>query len=125
MDGEHVVRVPPLDVPHPDYEEPSQLLACSAAELFVALARRHDSSFVPRDDDALAIGAICRQLDGIPLAIEFAAARAATLGVRQVASGLSDRFSMLTVGRRSALPGIVLCEQRSTGAMIFCRQPRR
>src|SRR5262249_7325919 len=46
---------------------------------------------------------ICRQLDGIPLAIEFAAARAAALGIDQVATGLRDRFEMLTSGRRTAL----------------------
>src|SRR5262249_11375885 len=47
---------------------------------------------------------ICRRLDGIPLAIEFAAARAATLGVHEVASRLDDRFDLLTGGRRTALP---------------------
>jgi predicted ATPase/DNA-binding winged helix-turn-helix (wHTH) protein len=104
VDGEHVFRVPPLEVPHPQSEEPGKLLAYGAAELFVALTRMHDSSFILRDDDALAIAGICRRLDGIPLAIEFAAARAATLGVRQVATGLSDRFALLTVGRRAALP---------------------
>jgi predicted ATPase len=51
-----------------------------------------------------AIAAICRQLDGIPLAIEFAAARAIVLGVHQVAAGLHDRFTLLTRGRRTALP---------------------
>ncbi len=103
VDGEHVVRVPPLDIPHSGSEEASQLLACGAVELFVALSRMHDSSLIPQND-VLAIAAICRHLDGIPLAIEFAAACAATLGVRQVASGLSDRFVLLTVGRRTALP---------------------
>ena len=51
-----------------------------------------------------AIAAICRHLDGIPLAIEFAAARAATLGVQQVATRLDDRFGLFTGGRRTALP---------------------
>ena len=50
------------------------------------------------------MSSICRRLDGIPLAIEFAAARAAALGVQQVAMGLSDRFALLTGGRRTALP---------------------
>ncbi len=50
------------------------------------------------------IASICRQLDGIPLAIEFAAARAATLGIQQVAGRLDDRFALLTGGRRTALP---------------------
>ena len=102
--GEYVVRVPPLDIPCFGSEETSQLLACGAVELFVALARMHDLSFMPHDEEFLAIAAICRHLDGIPLAIEFAAACAATLGVRQVAAGLSDRFVLLTVGRRTALP---------------------
>ena len=50
------------------------------------------------------IGAICRHLDGIPLAIEFAAAHASTFGVQQVAARLHDRFALLTGGRRTALP---------------------
>ena len=50
------------------------------------------------------IADVCRQLDGIPLAIEFAATRAATLGLEPVASGLRDRFALLTRGRRTALP---------------------
>ena len=50
-----------------------------------------------------AIASICRRLDGIPLAIEFAAATAAALGVRQVADGLGDRFTLLTRGRRTAV----------------------
>ena len=50
------------------------------------------------------IAAICRHLDGIPLAIEFAAARAAALGLQQVTVGLRDRFALLSAGRRTALP---------------------
>jgi predicted ATPase len=50
------------------------------------------------------IAAICRRLDGIPLAIELAAARAAVLGVEEVAAHLDDRFRILTGGRRTALP---------------------
>ncbi|MFX8098506.1 LuxR family transcriptional regulator, partial [Acinetobacter baumannii] len=50
------------------------------------------------------IAAICRHLDGIPLAIEFAATRVAMLGLRQTADLLGDRFSLLTAGRRTALP---------------------
>ena len=57
-----------------------------------------------REDELAAVAAICRRLDGIPLAIEFAAARAATLGLRQVLSRLDDRLALLTSGRRTALP---------------------
>ena len=104
IDGESVHRVPPLEVPDPGDEVADRLLEHSAIELFVARTRALDSTFSP-DPEALELAAtICRQLDGIPLAIEFAAARAATLGLAQVAAGLEDRFGLLTSGRRTALP---------------------
>jgi predicted ATPase/DNA-binding winged helix-turn-helix (wHTH) protein len=104
IDGEFVYRVPPLDVPAPDQVEPDGLLNHSAVELFVAKIRALDASLAPRGDALVAAGAISRHLDGIPLAIEFAASRAATLGVQYVAQGLRDRFALLTGGRRTALP---------------------
>ncbi len=104
IEGEYAFRVPPLDVPVPGQVEPDRVLNHSAVQLFVARMRAADASFVLQNNDLLAIAAICRRLDGIPLAIEFAAARATTLGVQQVASGLEDRFAMLTGGRRTALP---------------------
>jgi non-specific serine/threonine protein kinase len=66
--------------------------------------RELDSDFSPDSDGLAAIAAICRRLDGIPLAIEFAATRAAALGLEQVASRLDDRLTLLTGGRRTALP---------------------
>ena len=101
--GECVYRVPPLDIPATEREEPGRLLERSAVELFVARTQALDSAFSASADNAQAIAAICRHLDGIPLAIELAAARAATLGVRQVAAGLADRFTLLTSRRRTAL----------------------
>jgi predicted ATPase/DNA-binding winged helix-turn-helix (wHTH) protein len=104
IDGEHVYRVPPLDVPDPGENAPDHLLGHSAVELFLARMRALDLA-LPSDRETLALAAaICRHLDGIPLAIEFAAARAATLGLAQVAAGLEDRFGLLTSGRRTALP---------------------
>ena len=79
----------------------------SRAQRGAALRRRTRSlraDFLSDDDKLPEIAAICRQLDGIPLAIEFAAARAATLGIEQVAGRLDDRFALLTGGRRTALP---------------------
>jgi predicted ATPase len=104
IDGEHVYRVPPLDVPPPGHGDPRQLLEHGAAELFLARARALDADLSLDQSNARAIAAICRSLDGIPLAIEFAAARAAMLGVQEVAAGLRDRFGLLTSGRRTALP---------------------
>jgi non-specific serine/threonine protein kinase len=104
VDGECVYRVPPLEAPAEDDEDPASILSRSAVELFVTRARARDSDFSPHADDLPAASSICRRLDGMPLAIEFAAARAAALGVQQVAIGLSDRFALLTGGRRTALP---------------------
>jgi predicted ATPase len=103
-DGEYVYRVPPLEVPLEGEEEPSRILGHSAVELFIARARASDADSSSYAEHVAAIAAICRHLDGIPLAIEFAAARAATLGLAEVASHLDDRFRFLTAGRRTALP---------------------
>jgi predicted ATPase len=103
IDGESVYRVPALDVPAPGEEAPDSILGYSAVELFVTRARALDTGFAPQPEDFPSIAEICRQLDGIPLAIEFAAARAAFVGSRRVATGLRDRFALLTSGRRTAV----------------------
>jgi predicted ATPase/DNA-binding winged helix-turn-helix (wHTH) protein len=103
IEGEYVYRVPPLDVP-PQYEESGNILGHSAVQLFIATTRALRSDFSPNGEDLPVIAAICRRLDGIPLAIDLAAARVATLGLQQVAAGLDDRLGMLTGGRRTALP---------------------
>ena len=103
IDGEHVYRVPPLDVPPEQPANPDNILTHSAVQLFTARMRAWDSQASPVAGDLAAIVAICRHLDGIPLAIELAAARAATLGPQQVAARMHDRFKLLTAGRRTAL----------------------
>ncbi len=104
IEGEFVYRVPPLDVPSPHQEEPDILLGYSAVQLFIARTRALDATFSPDSEDLRAIVAICRHLDGIPLAIEFAAARAAMIGPGPVRCRLNERFGLLTGGRRTALP---------------------
>ena len=104
IEGESVYRVPPLDVPAIGREEPDHILGQSAVELFIARAKALNSDFAPRTANLSTIAAICRHLDGIPLAIEFAAARTDTLGLDQVAASLRDRFALLTSGRRAAVP---------------------
>ena len=102
--GEHVYRVPPLEVPAEDRMDPDYILGRSAVELFVARTMELNSGFSPQTDELPTIAAICRHLDGIPLAIEFAAARAALLGIGQLAAELHNRFVLITSGRRTALP---------------------
>ena len=113
IQGEHVYRVPPLEVPAPGRDEPDHILSHSAVALFIARTTALNSGFSPGGTELSGIGAICRHLDGIPLAIEFAAARAAVLGIRQVSLGLNDRFALLTSGRRNAVP-----RQRTLRAML-------
>ena len=72
--------------------------------LFVARARATDPHFCPDGRNAAAAAAICRRLDGIPLAIELAAARGVALGIAEIAAWLDDRFHLLTSGHRTALP---------------------
>ncbi|MGA7804101.1 ATP-binding protein [Bradyrhizobium sp.] len=103
IDGEYVSRVPPLDVPPEDRPSLGDVLSYGAARLLLARIGALDSQFYPQDQHLSSIVAICRQLDGIPLAIEFAAARSATLGLHEVAERLGDRLGLLN-GRRRALP---------------------
>jgi predicted ATPase/DNA-binding winged helix-turn-helix (wHTH) protein len=104
IDGECVYRVPPLEVPTSGQAAPDYIMQYSAVELFVARTKALNAGFSPHAEDLASIAAICRHLDGMPLAIEFAAARAAVLSVQGVAAGLRDRFALLTAGRRTALP---------------------
>jgi predicted ATPase/DNA-binding winged helix-turn-helix (wHTH) protein len=104
IDGESVYRVPPLGVPALGQAAPDYIMQYSAVELFVARTKALNASFSPHAEDLASIATIGRHLDGIPLAIELAAASAAALGIAQVSAGLRDRFALLTRGRRTALP---------------------
>ena len=100
---EILYRVPPLETA-PEGCPGHQVMLNSAVQLFLQRARAVDAGF-PSDERALdLIGLVCRRLDGIPLAIELAAARAATLGIEILAEHLDDRFRILAGGPRTALP---------------------
>jgi predicted ATPase/DNA-binding winged helix-turn-helix (wHTH) protein len=103
-EGEYVYRVPPLEVPPPRLESAVNIDEYSSVQLFTTRLMALDPGFSASAENLPLIASICRQLDGIPLAIEFAAARVAVLGLQQVAERLNDRFSLLTAGRRTALP---------------------
>src|SRR6202043_4058324 len=104
IDGESVYRVPPLDVPALGQAAPDYIMQYSAVELFIARTKALNAGFSSHAEDLASIATICRRLDGIPLAIEFAAGRAAVLSVQGVVAGWRDRFALLTAGRRTALP---------------------
>ena len=101
LTGELQYAVAPLEVP-PDGTAPSEVPRFGAAQLLLERARAVRSDLSPTDDDLLAVGQICRQLDGMPLALELAAARAGSLGFSEVAGRLADRFNLLTTGPRTA-----------------------
>ena len=101
-EGEVVHRIAPLPVP-PVAGSATRTQFASAA-LFVDRANSALGSFKPSDDELDLIAEICRRLDGIPLAIEMAAARLRTMGLRTIRDRLDDVFSLLVSGRRTALP---------------------
>jgi predicted ATPase/DNA-binding SARP family transcriptional activator len=103
--GEQAWRVPSLTLP--DVNTPptiGQIYASEAVQLFVERARLTQSSFAIDAGNASIIATICRRLDGIPLAIELAAARVGVLGLGQIAERLDDTLRLLTEGSRSISP---------------------
>jgi predicted ATPase len=112
--GEEVVRVPSLDVPQNIAGlTASRVMEFSAVTLFVARAMSVDRSFTLTDDTAAIVADICRRLDGIPLAIELAAARVKVLSIPNLAQRLDERFKILTGGSRDVLP-----RQKTLSALI-------
>jgi predicted ATPase/class 3 adenylate cyclase len=105
LTGEVVFRVPPLSLPDSRLVPALERLAeYEAVRLFVDRAIAVKPDFTLTDDTAAAVVQICRRLDGIPLAIELAAARVRTLSVQQITAHLDERFRLLTGGSRTALP---------------------
>jgi predicted ATPase/DNA-binding XRE family transcriptional regulator len=103
--GEHVYRIPSLPVPSPsELLAPQQVSQYGAVQLFSDRAASADNSFTLTIDSAPHVADICRRLDGIPLAIELAAARVKALSPHELAQRLDERFRLLTAGDRSALP---------------------
>jgi non-specific serine/threonine protein kinase len=103
--GETVLRVPSLAVPDPRSSLSLDRLAqYEAVQLFVERVRARRPHFGLTDANAPAVLQVCRRLDGIPLALELAAARVPVLSIEQVAARLEDRFRLLTGGSRTAPP---------------------
>jgi predicted ATPase/DNA-binding winged helix-turn-helix (wHTH) protein len=100
--GEIIVPVRSLEFPPPgSVRDPETMATFEAVRLFVDRARQVASSFALNPSNAPTIGEICRQLDGIPLALELAAARVKLLSVEQIRAKLIDRFRLLTGNARA------------------------
>ncbi|HET8680139.1 MAG TPA: NB-ARC domain-containing protein, partial [bacterium] len=103
--GEVTYRVPSLTLPEPQQtSSPETVNQYTAVRLFVERAMLVHPAFQVTTSNVRAIAEVCRRLDGIPLAIELAAARVKVLSVEQIAARLEDRFRLLTGGTRTGLP---------------------
>ena len=102
-DGEHVYRLRPLSLPAEGSDSVEALAGSEAVQLFVERARARDGSFVLDGSDAALVASICRRLDGVPFAIELAAARLSTMSLVDLHDRLDQRFRLLTGGSRTAV----------------------
>ena len=103
IDREAVLSLSPLACPDPSYEPTLRSLAgYDAVELFVARARAAVPGFALTQDNAAAVADICGRLEGLPLALELAAARLRAMSVGHIAEALSDHYTLLSRGRRGA-----------------------
>ncbi|MBV9952936.1 MAG: adenylate/guanylate cyclase domain-containing protein, partial [Acidimicrobiia bacterium] len=100
---EVVYGVAPLGLPPETTADADRAIGSPAVQLFVDRARRSNRGFALTDETASSVVQICRRLDGIPLAIELAAARSRALSPSQIAERLDDRFHLLTGGSRTAV----------------------
>jgi predicted ATPase/class 3 adenylate cyclase len=110
--GETTYALPALALPD-DAPTPASMMQSDAARLFIERAQAVQPAFAVTAANAGAVTAICRRLDGIPLALELAAARVRALPVDAIAARLDDRFRLLTGGDRTSLP-----RQRTLRALI-------
>jgi len=100
--GEQTYPLQPLSLPRRD--EKSEIMRSEAVQLFVERVQRHLPDFELTAARSPAVAELCIHLDGIPLALELAAARARSLSIDQINARLGDRFRLLTSGSRTALP---------------------
>jgi predicted ATPase/class 3 adenylate cyclase len=102
IDGEQLIALPPLETGEPD-DDLERLMNTDAVSLFVERARRAKADFALTASNARAVVEVCKRLDGVPLAIELAAARVVALGPAELVRRLDRRFQVLSGGRRGAV----------------------
>ncbi len=124
--GEVTYRVPSLSLPSVEHR-PSvgQLIDYEAVRLFIDRALAAVPGFAVTDDNAPALAAVCHLLDGIPLAIELAAAQVKVLSVQQIAAALNDRFKPLTAGSRAARPRHQTLQATMEWSDVLLSEPER
>jgi predicted ATPase len=104
-EGEALWWIEPLASPADNQAvSAEETLAFSAVRLFVERAKAADQRFSPSDDEVAVVGAICRKLDGLPLAIELAAGAVSAFGLEGVEAALDSRFQLFFQSRRTAIP---------------------
>ncbi len=104
-EGEKTYRIPALAIPDPNTNNtPEELIQFESVRLFIERALLVNPGFRVNNENATALAEICSRLDGIPLALELAAARTNILSISKIYERLDDRFSLLTGGKRTALP---------------------
>jgi predicted ATPase/DNA-binding SARP family transcriptional activator len=101
--GERIHRVASLTLPPADLSDPDKIAGFDSVELFVNRARLTRPEFGVDPSNASTVASLCRRLDGIPLALELAAARLRSLSVDQVIEGLDDGFGLLSTGPRTSV----------------------
>lgn len=104
LEGERVYRIPPLAVPHARVTSPDEAMTYSAVALFVDRVQAADARFGVTEENVRPVVDICRRLDGLPLALELAAARATVLSPWQIAERLDRAFDVLAGDGAGALP---------------------
>jgi non-specific serine/threonine protein kinase len=103
--GEQIFRIPALTHPEPNSKDtPEQLTQYESVRLFIERALPVNPKFRVNNENSAALAEVCSRLDGIPLAIELAAARIKVLSIEKIYERLDDRFNLLTGGKRTALP---------------------
>jgi predicted ATPase/transcriptional regulator with XRE-family HTH domain len=102
--GERVYRIPPLAVPAERVPTPDQAMKYGAVALFADRVKAADARFAVTHENVESVVEICRRLDGLPLALELAAARAAVLSPKQISERLDLAFELLTGSAQTAVP---------------------
>ncbi len=104
LPGEHLYRVQPLALPDVTERAAERMLACASAKLFMERMQLARPAFKVREEDAATVARICRQLDGIPLALELAAPLIRSMTLPEIAGQLRDEMAVLKSSFRAAIP---------------------